>query len=163
MRTIVCVACALLLSASSALAQNRIDTKWRCQKPSSIHTLAVGDAPNHNFTIIQGNCKSTASGAHFPEDASDYTEFQEMLGSSVSVHGRMNVALKNGDRVHYSYEGSFPTDVTKPFSQRWKLESGTGRYKSIKGSGTCSGIVHADGTGEMECIGTYSIGENTGD
>jgi hypothetical protein len=159
----VWVLAALLLSASYALAQSRIDTKWHCPKLSASHTLAVGDTPNHNFTIIQGNCKSTASGAQFPEEESDYTEFQEMVGTSVNVHGRMNVTMRNGDRVYYSYEGSFSTDITKPFSQRWKLESGTGRYKSIKGNGTCSGTVHADGTGDMECIGMYSLGKSTSD
>jgi len=120
--------------------------------------VAVGDAPNHTYTIFKVSCKSTATDANFQEDKSDYTEFQEMQDGSVSVHGRMNVAMKNGDKVDYSFEGSFPTDTTKPFSQKWKLESGTGRYKSIGGSGTCFGMVHTDGTGDMECIGTYSMG-----
>jgi hypothetical protein len=159
MRKTVWVAFALLLFASTAPAQNRVDTKWHCPKLSAFHTLAVGDAPNHSYTIIQGSCKSTASDARFPEDESDYTEFQEMLSASVSVHGRMNVTMKNGDKVYYSYEGSFSTDIAKPFSQRWKLESGTGRYKSISGNGTCSGMVHADGSGDMECVGMYSIGK----
>ncbi|HEY1161390.1 MAG TPA: hypothetical protein VGE83_12205 [Terracidiphilus sp.] len=162
MRKMVWVAFALLLFASTALAQNRIDTKWRCPKPSEFHSVAVGDAPNHNYTIIQGSCKSTASDAGFPEDESDFTEFQEMLNASVSVHGRMNVTMTNGDKVYYSYEGSFSTDITKPFSQRWNLESGTGRYKFIKGNGACSGMVHADGTGDMECTGTFSIGKSSG-
>jgi len=158
MRKTVWVACALLLFTSAALAQRRVDTKWRCPKVSAIHSLAVGDAPNHNYTIIQGSCKSTASDANFQEDNSDYTEFQEMLNASVSVRGRMNVTMRNGDKVFYSYEGSFLTDITKPFSHRWTLVSGTGRYKSVRGNGTCSGIVHADGTGDMECVGTFSIG-----
>jgi len=144
---------------STALAQNRVDTKWSCQKPSVFYSVAVGDAPNHTYTIFQVSCKSTASDANFPEDNSDYTEFQEMQDGSVSVHGRMNVTMKNGDKAYYSFEGSFSTDTTKPFWQRWEIESGTGRYKSIKGDGTCSGMVHADGTGDMECIGTYSIGK----
>jgi hypothetical protein len=162
MRKIVWFAFVLLLSASAALAQNRVNTKWRCPKPPTFHRVAVGDAPNHSYTIIQGSCKSTASEANFPEDESTYTEFQEMLDASVSVHGRMNVTMKNGDKVYYSYEGSFSADTARPFSQRWKLVSGTGRYKSIKGNGTCTGMVHADGTGDMECIGTFSIGKNSG-
>jgi hypothetical protein len=163
MRKIAWVAFALLLFASTAMAQNKVDTKWTCSKPSAYHSVAVGDAPNHNYTIIQGSCKSTASEANFPEDNCDYTEFQEMLDASVSVHGRMNVTMKNGDKVYYSYEGSFSTDITKPFSQRWKLVNGTGKYISIKGHGTCSGLVHADGTGDMECVGSFSIGKSSGE
>lgn len=147
----------MLLSASGAIAQNLVNTKWRCPKPSALHSLAVGDVPNHSFTIIQGNCKSTARNPHFMEEESTYTEFQEMMGTTVSVHGRMNVAMQDGDRVYYSYEGSFSTDIARPFKQQWKFESGTGRYKSIRGAGDCSGTVHSDGTGEMECIGTFSI------
>jgi hypothetical protein len=159
MRQIVWVASALLVFPSTGLAQNRVDTKWHCPRLLVVHSVAVGDVPNHNYTIIQGSCKATASEANFPETDSDYTEFQEMLNTSVRVHGHLNVTMKNGDRVYYSYEGSFSTDVTKPFSQRWKVEGGTGRYKYIDGSGTCSGLVHADGTGDMECIGRVSIGK----
>jgi len=157
MRKTIWVVYALLLFASSAPAQNGVDTKWRCPSPSAVHTLAVGDAPNHNFTIIQGDCKSIASSAGFPEGESVYTEFQEMRSASVSVHGRMNVTMKNGDMVYYSYEGSFPTDITRPFSERWNLEGGTGRYRSVKGNGACTGKVYTDGSGEMECVGTFSI------
>jgi hypothetical protein len=159
MRQFVWVACSLLCFASATWAQNRVDTKWVCEKPSPFYTVAVGDAPNHTFTIFKVSCKSVTTDANFPEDKTDYTEFQEMQDGSVSVHGRMNVAMKNGDKVYYSFEGSFSTDTTKPFSQRWKLESGTGRFKSIGGSGTCSGMVHTDGTGDMECIGRFSIGK----
>ena len=151
----------LLLSASHAMAQNTVKTTWRCAKPLAMHSLAVGDVPNHSFTIIQGNCKSTASHPRFMEDESTYTEFQEMSGTSMSVHGRMNVTMQDGDKVYYSYEGSFPTDIAKPFTQRWRFEAGTGRYKSIRGTGDCSGKVHSDGTGEMECVGTFSIRSNT--
>jgi len=158
MRKTVWVVFAAFWFASAAMAQNKVDTKWRCPGPSASHTLAVGDVPNHNFTLIQGRCKSTASEKSFPEDESVYTEFQEMRGTSVYVHGRMNVTMKNGDRVFYSYEGSFPADVSQPFSQRWSLEGGGGSYKSVKGDGTCTGMVHADGTGDMQCTGNFSIG-----
>jgi hypothetical protein len=158
MRRTVWVAFILFTLAATAPGQNRVKTKWQCPHPSAIHTLAVGDAPNHNFTIIQGSCKSTATASEFPEGESVYTEFQEMRDARVSVHGRMNVTMKSGGMVYYSYEGSFPADIRKPFSQRWILESGTGRYKSIKGNGDCSGTVHPDGTGEMECTGTFSTG-----
>jgi hypothetical protein len=157
MRKTIWVALVLFSFASIAPAQNRFNTKWRCSSPSAIHTVAVGDEPNHNFTIIQGNCKSTASAPDFPESECVYTEFQEMRSASVSVHGRMNVIMKNGDRVFYSYEGSFPADISKPFSQRFILEGGTGQYKSVKGSGSCSGMVQPDGTGDMECVGRFSL------
>jgi hypothetical protein len=159
MKKIAWIAFVLLAFVSSLPAQNRVDTKWHCTKPSEFHRVAVGDAPNHNYTIIQGSCRSMASNAQFPEKECSYTEFQELQDAFVRVHGSMNATMENGDKVFYSYEGSFPADTTKPFSQRWKLVNGTGRYKSIMGNGICTGLVHADGTGDMECSGKYSTGK----
>lgn len=63
------------------------------------------------------------------------------------------------DKVYYTYGGSASTDITTPFSNKWKILSGTGKYKGIKGSGTCSGKNYADGSSDAECIGTYSMGK----
>jgi len=41
---------------------------------------------------------------------------------------------------------------------KWKILSGTGKYKGIKGSGTCSGKLNADAA-DWECTGTYSMGK----
>jgi hypothetical protein len=149
---------ALLMSTAIALAQKKVDTKWRCSIPSAFHTLPIGDSPNHSFTILQGSCRSISSKADFPEREGVYTEFQELRNLTVIVHGFMDVTMQNGDLVYYKYEGSFSPDITKPFSQRWTFAGGTGRYRSIKGRGSCAGMVHPDRTGDMECTGTLSIG-----
>jgi hypothetical protein len=49
--------------------------------------------------------------------------------------------MANGDKVYYTYGRSAPTDISKTLSQKWEILSGTGKYKGIKGSGTCSGKV----------------------
>jgi hypothetical protein len=69
------------------------------------------------------------------------------------------VTMDNGDKVYYTFEGSASTDITKPYSNKWKILSGTGKYKGIKGSGTCSGKFNADGSLDDACTGTYSIGK----
>jgi hypothetical protein len=101
----------------------------------------------------------TASDSGFAEKTGAYTEFQEIWKASINFHGRFNVTMENGDKVYYTYEGSAPTDITKPFSSKMKLLSGTGKYKGIKGSETCSGKINADGSFDMGCTGTYSIGK----
>jgi len=67
--------------------------------------------------------------------------------------------MDNADKVYYTYEGSASTDLTKPFSIKWKILSGTGKYKGIKGSGTCSAKPNADGSVDDTCTGTYSLGK----
>lgn len=74
-------------------------------------------------------------------------------------HGRYNVTMDNGDKVFYTYETSGSTDITKPASNKWKILSGNGKYKGIKGSGTCSGKLSADGAADWTCTGTYSMGK----
>jgi hypothetical protein len=153
------VACVLLAFGSATMAQNKVDTKWHCPKESVSHKLDVGDIPDHSYVILQGTCNATSSGRGFAEKTATWTEFREIWKASINFHGGQNTTMDNGDKVYYTYGGSASTDITTPFSNKWKILSGTGKYKGIKGSGTCSGKNYADGSSDAECIGTYSMGK----
>ena len=158
MRRLLLVALLLLVSGSIAMAQNKIDTKWHCPKPTADNKFDVGDVPEHIYWIGQGACSATSSDDAFKEKSAEYTEFQERWKASYNNHGRFNVTLVNGDKVYYTYEGSAPTDIAKPATNKFKILSGTGKHKGIKGSGACSGSRTADGS-DWTCSGTYSIGK----
>jgi hypothetical protein len=153
------VGCFLLVFGSAAIAQNKIETKHHCPNDYVIHKLDVGDVPDHSYMILQGTCTTTASDSGFVEKTGAWTEFQERWKASFNFHGRFIGTMDNGDMVYYAYEGSAPTDITKPFSDKWKIQSGTGKYKGIKGSGTCSGKFNSDGSIDETCTGTYSLGK----
>jgi hypothetical protein len=159
MRKVLFVAFSLLVFASAVMAQNKVDTKWHCPKAAAEHKLDVGDVPDHSYNIVQGTCNATSSASGFAEKSGTYTVFEEKWKTSQSWHGRLNVTMDNGDKVYYTYEGSGSTDITKPASNKWKMLSGTGKYKGIKGSGTCSGKINADGSEDWGCTGTYSMGK----
>jgi len=159
MRKLLLVALSLLVSGAVAMAQSKVDTKWHCEKPAADHKFDVGDVPDHSYWIGQGTCNATSSNSGFKEKSAQYTEFQELWKASFTNHGRLNVTLDNGDKVYYTYEGSGPTDITKPVSNKWKILSGTGKYKGIKGSGACSGNRTAEGNSDWTCTGTYTIGK----
>jgi hypothetical protein len=159
MRKLLLVTLCLLVSGSAAMAQNKVDTKWHCLKQSADHKFDVGDVPDHSYMILQGTCNATSSDTGFAEKTGDYTEFREIWKASMSLHGRFNVTMDNKDKVYYTYESSVSTDITKLGSNKWKILSGTGKYKGIKGSGTCSGKYNADGSSDFGCTGTYSIGK----
>jgi hypothetical protein len=158
-RILLFVACSLLVLGSAAMAQNKVDTKWHCPKNLVEHKFDVGDVPGHSYLIAQGTCNATASDSGFAEKTDDWTEFQEIWKASINFHGRANMTMDNGDKVYYTYEGSASTDITKPAPIKWKILSGTGKYKGIKGSGTCSGKFNADGSFDNACTGTYSLGK----
>ena len=157
MRNLVLVALTLLVSGSLALAQSKIDTKWHCPKPEGGAPLEVGDAPDHSYWIGQGSCTATSSDGDLKEKSGQFTEFHENWKATFAFHGRYNATADNGDKVFYTYEGTAPTDATKPASNKWKIVSGSGKNKGIKGSGSCAGKGNADGSYDWTCTGTYSM------
>jgi len=42
-------------------------------------------------------------------------------------------------------------------SDMWQYTGGTGKFKGIKGSGTCKGTASADGSTNWTCTATYSL------
>jgi len=155
MRKLLLVAFCLLVFAAAATAE-KIDTKWHCPKQTADHTFDVGDVAGHSYMILQGTCSATSSASG--EKAGAYTEFQELWKASFTGHGRFNVTMDKGDLVYYTYETKGSSDIKKPASNSWKIVGGTGKHKGIKGSGTCSGTQHEDGSSDWTCTGTYSMG-----
>ena len=157
MRKLLLVALALLVPASVAMAQSKIDTKWHCSKATTENKLDVGDTPDHSYSIAQGTCEATASAGDLKEKNGQFTEFRDGWKATFNFHGHYNATMDDGDKVNYTYEGTGYTDVTKPAANKWKIVGGTGKHKGIKGSGSCAGKANADGSSDLECKGTYSM------
>jgi hypothetical protein len=158
MRNFVLVALSLVVSGSVAMAQSKVDTKWHCLKATTEDKLDVGDAPDHIYWIGQGTCDAASSSGDLKEKTGTYTEFHDAWKASFNFHGYFIETADNGDKVNYTYEGSGSADISKPVANKWKIVGGTGKHKGIKGSGTCSGKANADGSSDLECTGTYSMG-----
>lgn len=158
MHKLLLVALALLASVSVAAAQSKIDTKWHCPKATTEHQLDVGDVPGHVYYIGQGTCDATSSDGDLKEKSGTFTEFQDRWKATFNFHGYYNATTEDGDKVHYTYEGSASTDITKPVANKWKIVGGTGKNKGIKGTGSCAGKANSDGSFDYECTGTYSMG-----
>ena len=159
MRKLLLVAFCLLVSVSVTMAQSKVDTKWHCSKAAAEHKFDVGDAPDHIYWIGQGTCDATSSSGGLKEKTGTFTEFHDAWKASFKYHGYFIATTDSGDKVNYMYEGSTPTDTTKPLSNKWKIVGGTGKNKGIKGSGTCSGKASGDGSSfDWDCTGTYSMG-----
>ena len=154
MRKFAFVVGLLLVFGTAAMAQ-KIDTKWHCTKPAENPTLKVGDVPDHDYALAQGSC--TATSGTSGEKSGAWTEFDEAWKASVASHGRFNVTMDNGDTVYYTYEASGAPDAKK-LANKWKIVSGSGKHKGIKGAGTCSGMRNDDGSSDWECTGSTSMG-----
>jgi len=158
MRRLLLIGLTLLLSVSVTMAQSKVDTKWHCSKATTEYKLDVGDVPDHLYWIGQGTCDATSSSGDVKDKAGTFTEFHDAWKASFKFHGYFIATTDSGDKVNYTYEGSGSADVTKPVANKWKIVGGTGKHKGIKGSGSCSGKVNADGSDDITCTGTYSMG-----
>jgi hypothetical protein len=157
MHKLLLIALSLLVSASVATAQSKVDTKWHCPKATTENKLDVGDVPDHVYWIGQGTCEAAKSDGDLKEKTGTFTEFHDQWKATFNFHGYYIATTDGGDKISYMYEGSATTDTTKPVANKWKIVSGTGNHKGIKGSGTCAGKATGDAY-DWDCTGTYSLG-----
>jgi len=147
-RVALCLFALTILSA----AQEKLESKWNCSKPSDNKSFDVPDVANHSYVLGQGSCTATASSDG--EKTGTYTEFQDVWKTKFTNHGRFVTTTDTGDKLIYSYEGSGPTDTKKPVTNKWKIVDGTGKHKGMKASGGCTGERHDDGSSDWTCTGT---------
>ena len=159
-----CVLMVAVLSAvasvSSAQSSGKVSTVWKCTAPSAMHAVPVGDAPDHIFAVEQSKC-TAASGeiAGVKQKEGVPTEVLEGTGTSAKGHGVFVETLDNGDKIIYSYEfmGTSKGKMMDTGSNKWMVTSGTGKFKGMKGSGTCKAKGNPDGSAEYTCTGTYTL------
>jgi hypothetical protein len=160
MRKLMIAGVFLCLSATLALAQGKVENGWACEKASDTHSIAVGDQENHSYTIAQFKCTSTKGEIEgVKEKEGTGTEFAEVMGSDSSGHGIFVETMANGDMIHFKYEtkATWKDGQMESGSNKWWATGGTGKFKGIKGHGTCSGKGNPDGSSSFTCSGTYTM------
>jgi hypothetical protein len=156
------VASAAVLLAQTAAPAGKLDTQWKCAPPNPIHALPVPDAANHSYVIQQGKC-TAAKGevAGIKEKEGSSTEFMEGTGDNGKGHGIFVATYANGDKITYTYTftGVSKNNMLVSGGNKWTMGGGTGKFKGITGSGTCTAKGTGDGGGVYDCIGTYTMGK----
>jgi hypothetical protein len=160
MRNVLLLVCCLLVAATAAMGQGKVDNQWNCAKPTASHSLDVPDRANHSYQISQISCtaaKGELAGVKEKEGAA--TQFTETSGNSSNWHGVFVETLENGDKGTYTYrgKGTMKDGVLQVASHSWTLVSGTGKLKGAKASGTCKGTGSADGSVVWDCTGTITL------
>jgi hypothetical protein len=154
------VVCSLCLSASVALAQGKVNSQWNCAKPTDAHSIDVGDQTGHAYAIAQFTCtavKGELEGAKEKEGTG--TEFDEVNGNTVKLHGVFVETLSSGDKLHVNYQGKGTMEKGQMQSggDEWTITGGTGKFKGAKGKGTCTGKGNPDGSTTFDCTGDYTL------
>ena len=160
MRKLMLVGVLVCLCATVALAQGKVENGWACGKPAMSHSIEVGDQANHAYAIAQFKCTSTKGEIEgVKEKEGTGTEFSEVTGNSSKGHGVFVETMANGDMIHFSYQttATLKDGQMVSGSDKWEATGGSGKFKGIKGSGTCTGTGNADGSSTWSCSGTYSL------
>jgi hypothetical protein len=162
MRKVVFVVVLVCLCATVALAQNegKVSNGWACAKPDKANSIDVGDEPGHTYSITQFKCTSTKGEyAGVREKEGSATEFDELKGGKLTGHGIFIETFANGDKATFTYQldGAVKGGKVGTLGDKWQATSGTGKFKGIKASGTCTGNGTPEGGSSLACTGTYSL------
>ncbi len=142
-------------------AQTKLSGAGTCGKPDVTHTIAIGDRPNHSFTISQTKCRWTkpfAIGA-LRSKAGTGVQSDEVSDTTSQFHGYFLDTMSDGDQAHYRYVGTTTLKDGAPQSAMWNwlFVGGTGRLQGLRGSGSCRAKSIGNGVSAWECTGSYQL------
>ena len=160
MRNFGLIGCSVLVLASLSLAQEKVDSQWKCGKASDDHSIDVGDKANHAYAVSKSTCTATKSEiGGTTEKEGIGTQFNEVSGNTSTWHGVFVVTTESGDKIHYHYTGKGMMKDAKfvSGSNKWTIASGTGKLAGLKGEGTCSGKGDGADGAIWDCSGTYTM------
>jgi hypothetical protein len=150
-----------LLGAQLLAAQTKLSGAGTCAKPDVTHTIAIGDRPNHAFTISQTTCRWTKpfAIAGLRSKGGQGVQSDELSDSTSQFHGYYLDTMSEGDRAYYRYVGTSTVKDGAPQSAMWNwlFVGGTGRLQGLRGSGSCRAKTIANGVSAWECTGSYQL------
>jgi hypothetical protein len=90
-------------------------------------------------------------------------ESVDATGAKFQVRGYGVMTMENGDKAYLRYQGmgGSTQEGTATGEGTWSYTSGTGKLKGVKGKGTYKTSGAADGTGEAQVEGEYSLPESS--
>ena len=145
--------------AQPAAGSMAVNVSWKCAAPNPTHSLPVPDKANHGYGIDSVKCTATSGEiGGVKEKEGTGTEFAEVTGNKTKGHGMFVETLANGDAITYSYQftGTMKDNMPVSGSNTWQALAGTGKFKGIKGKGTCKAKGNPDGTMDYSCTGAVS-------
>lgn len=149
----------VLALAASAAAQTKFSGTAQCAKPEKEYKIEVGDRPGHSFGIAQGKCTWTKGEvAEIQAKEEVWTASGERSGNTLRFRGASLLNMANGDKVYVRSEGSitFKDEAPQTEEGKWTFNSGTGKFKGLKGKGTYKCQYPAE-TSACEVEGEYEL------
>jgi hypothetical protein len=139
--TVFAAVLALSVSAPAAAAEKVVGVNKDFQRLSET-SVNIPDKPGHTLKLITLVWKSVSSNPNFGEAWASCVEQQDSNGTDTALLGYGTNHYQSGDVSYFRWEGT--RDATKKDAGdivahgTWTWLGGTGKFKTIKGSGTFS-------------------------
>src|SRR5262245_26607235 len=132
----------------SATAQNKFAGKCSQGKPDPNYIMKVDDRANHALVLGQVTCTwSSGDIAGVALKSEVDTVFSDMTGTTSRDRGYGVGTAENGDKYFVRFDGTttYKGEAPTTGTCNWTFSGGTGKFKGLKGKGTCTGTFDAAG------------------
>lgn len=154
----LCSSALLALTIATASAQTKHTISGTCSKPDG-KSIPAGDQPDHSFMIGQGTCttKGEVGGATSKEGA--FSEHDDVTATRMKGWGVYTETYDSGDKIFYRYQLSvgMKDGALQSGTGTFQAIDGTGKMKGIKAKGMCKYSPGADGGTNYSCTGDYTL------
>ncbi len=136
----------------------KVEGTLRCEKAVPAHSIEVPDRPGHALMISKRQCTWTQplAVAGGKTKTGIVVDFAEKMEGRLHVHGFETDTLDNGEQLTMKTMGQVIGDKgPADYKGRWSLMKGTGKYRGIRGGGTCLGKIDAQDEMSLTLEGVY--------
>ena len=156
---ILCGCAVFALALATTSAQTKTSFSGKCRKPDAPQSIAAGDADGHTFSLAQSKCTSKGDVNGVASKDGVATEHRDGTAKHSKGWGVYVQSFEGGDKVIYDYQTNvtLKADGTGSGTNKYQITGSTGKMKGIKGSGSCTLTVVADGSTDYSCTGDYTI------
>ncbi len=159
MRIRIFVGVCVVALSSMTFAQNKVSGTAHCNKPDVQQKVDISDHTGHMLTLTQAKCTWTkpldVDGVQ-SKDGED-SGVSDVYGMAGTGHGYYIDTMANGDKSFVKWQGKQSADGAAEGT--WKYVGGTGKFKTLKGSGTYKGKAEQDGSVTFDVEGEYTLGK----
>jgi hypothetical protein len=147
--------------AAAAGAQTKITGTAHCAKADPSYSIEVTDHPGHTVMLEKAACTWTKPMEIAGLKAKDGVDVKTMESTATKMisSGTHVSTMDNGDKFFVSFHDTTAVKDGKPADAAgsWSFTGATGKLKGLKGKGTYTAKLQADGSADVDVEGEYTM------
>jgi len=155
------VAVLVFAFAAAAGAQTKITGTAHCTKGDPTYSIEVTDHPGHAWILEKATCTWTKPMEIEGLKTKDGVDVRSMesTATKMTTNGTHVTTMDNGDKFYVSFHDTTAVKDGKPADAmgNWSFTGATGKLKGLKGKGTYTAKLQADGSADVDVEGEYTM------